>query len=285
MNEKQEALAIPEAKDLLAMNRPPATILKEARDAAIALTGVIEAKVDKVRFNNKTYLTFEDWQTLGRFYGVTAVATSTRYIEFGALTGGAVRGFEARADAILVATGQVISSADAMCLNDEEKWSERAKYRYENGRRVLVGTVAVPLFQLRSMAQTRACAKALRNVLSWVVVMAGYSGTPAEEMTDEEYMQEEPARRPPSAAKKKKTNDKPTPAEWEQPPDEQEDVTAFKGPERILPFQKNAFLEACAKTHKTEQQKLDYYGSLGFEELDEMPKDKFKEALQWAMEK
>jgi len=32
------------------------------------------------------------------------------------------------------------------------------------------------------MAQTRACAKALRNVLAWVVVLAGYAPTPAEEM-------------------------------------------------------------------------------------------------------
>jgi len=34
------------------------------------------------------------------------------------------------------------------------------------------------------MAQTRACAKALRNVLAWVVVLAGYRPTPAEEMHD-----------------------------------------------------------------------------------------------------
>lgn len=38
------------------------------------------------------------------------------------------------------------------------------------------------MFQLRSMAQTRACAKALRNVLAWVVMLAGYKTTPAEEM-------------------------------------------------------------------------------------------------------
>src|SRR5262249_27437128 len=44
-----------------------------------------------------------------------------------------------------------------------------------------------PLFQLRSMAQTRACAKAMRNVLAWVVVLAGYAPTPAEEMTGEEH--------------------------------------------------------------------------------------------------
>jgi len=34
------------------------------------------------------------------------------------------------------------------------------------------------------MAQTRAGAKALRNVLAWVAVLAGYKPTPAEEITD-----------------------------------------------------------------------------------------------------
>src|SRR3990167_3037439 len=36
------------------------------------------------------------------------------------------------------------------------------------------------------MAQTRACAKTLRNILGWVVVLAGYRPTPAEEMTGNE---------------------------------------------------------------------------------------------------
>jgi hypothetical protein len=78
----------------------------------------------------------------------------------------------------------VISSADAMCLNDEEKWSSRAKYEYVNGVKTKTDEVPVPLFQLRSMAQTRACAKALRNILAWVVVLGGFKPMPAEEMTD-----------------------------------------------------------------------------------------------------
>ena len=48
--------------------------------------------------------------------------------------------------------------------------------------RVRLGDETVPLFQLASMAQTRANAKVLRNVLSWVAVLAGYRPTPAEEM-------------------------------------------------------------------------------------------------------
>jgi hypothetical protein len=104
----------------------------------------------------KTYLQ-------GRFYGVTALCTSTKYVEFGE-GDSRVSGFEARADALLISSNQVISSAEALCLNDEPNWSRK------------------PLYQLKIMSQIRAMAKALRNVLSWVVVLAGYAPTPQEEM-------------------------------------------------------------------------------------------------------
>ena len=45
------------------------------------------------------------------------------------------------------------------------------------------------------MAQTRACAKALRNVLAWVVVLAGYAPTPAEEMDTSDSGVERPRRK------------------------------------------------------------------------------------------
>jgi hypothetical protein len=142
----------------LAMSRAPEIVLQEAAKAAQALRDVIERKPTKCVINGKTFLQFEDWQTLGRFYGVTVAARVTNYIEQGR-----VRGYECHAEAIR-ADGQVISAAQAMCMDDEQKWHDK------------------PLFQLRSMAQTRAQAKALRNVLAWVVVMAGYAPTPAEEM-------------------------------------------------------------------------------------------------------
>jgi hypothetical protein len=162
-----EAQFIPQKTDALAINRAPDVVLEEARKAAKALTQVIEGKPKKIQFNGKTYLQFEDWQTLGRFYGVTAFGKTTKYIEFGE-GDDKVCGFEATAEALLVSTNQVISSAEALCLNDEPNWSRK------------------PLFQLKSMAQTRACAKVLRNVLAWVVVLAGYAPTPAEEMTGDE---------------------------------------------------------------------------------------------------
>jgi hypothetical protein len=143
----------------VAIQRPPAKVLEEAGQAAKALQHVIDNKRKPVKFNGETYLEFEDWQTVGRFYGITAKVRDTKFVQYDK-----VSGFEASADALLVSSGQIISSADAMCLNDERNWSGK------------------PMFQLRSMAQTRACAKSLRNVLAWVVVLAGYKPTPAEEM-------------------------------------------------------------------------------------------------------
>ena len=58
----------------------------------------------------------------------------------------------------------------------------KGKGTSQSAEKVQVGETATPLFQLRSMAQTRACAKALSNLFKWVVVLAGYRPTPAEEM-------------------------------------------------------------------------------------------------------
>jgi len=207
-------LAVIEDVSALAIQRDPEQVLGEAHKAAAALKRVIDAKLDKIMFGaqgkQKQYLTFEDWQTMGRFYGIAPRIVSSKPLT---LEGGAT-GWEAVADAIHVPTGRVVSSADAMCLNDEEKWSARPKYAWvyhkksggtsetdpgkdeliwekgADGRsrpkkeRMQIGVEQVPQFQLRSMAQTRAGAKALRNALAWVVVLAGYAPTPAEEMDE-----------------------------------------------------------------------------------------------------
>jgi hypothetical protein len=165
----------------LTLARDPLAVLDDAMRAAKALQTVIDGKKKPVKFNGETYLEFEDWQTCGRFYGITAKVEHTTLIQLPDGT----RGYEAHAVAIYVPTGQVVSAADAMCLNDEDKWSHRAKYEWVNGVRTKMGMEPVPLFQLRSMAQTRACAKALRNVMAWVVVLAGYRPTPAEEMPED----------------------------------------------------------------------------------------------------
>jgi len=179
--------------------RDPAIVLEEAKRAAQALMTVVGQKKNPVIINKEQYLEFEDWQTVARFYGITVKVVRTALIDWGG-----VKGFEATAEAIRNVDGMVVSSADAMCLNDEEKWSTRAKFEYVDGVRVKTGDVPVPLFQLRSMAQTRACAKALRNILAWVVVLAGFKPTPAEEMTGSETPHQPANGKPPVAMPQEK---------------------------------------------------------------------------------
>jgi len=155
-----EELAVIDVTADLVVRRPPEEVLAEAQRAAVALKRVVDAKPRPVIINGERYLEFEDWMTLARFYGITAKVSEVRFVEYGT-----ARGFEARAVA-LRSDGQEITAAESMCLDDEDRWKDRE------------------LFQLKSMAQTRAMAKALRNVLAWVVVLAGYQGTPAEEMTE-----------------------------------------------------------------------------------------------------
>ena len=168
----------------LRVSRPPEQVMAEAKHVADVLKAYVSKKQDPIIMGGKQYLDFNDWCMVARFFQVTAKVKSTQFIQYGDVVG-----FEATAEAIDLRDGRVISSADAMCLNDEDKWSTRTKYDWQEGpdgkkKKVKVGDVAVPLFQLRSMAQTRACAKALRIPFSWVVQLAGYAPTPAEEMTN-----------------------------------------------------------------------------------------------------
>lgn len=143
----------------MAVMREPAVVLEEARRAARALNDVIASKRKPVLFNGEQYLEYEDLQTLGRFYGLMAKTSDAEPVDVDG-----VKGARAKAQVVEIKTGTTVGSAEAYCLRDEPNWSRK------------------PWFQLASMAQTRAGAKALRNLLSWVVVMAGYKPTPAEEV-------------------------------------------------------------------------------------------------------
>jgi len=150
----------PPSKDLIIPSQvqEPAQVLEFARKAAKALTDVIQSKAKKVIINGEQYLTLEEWQLIGRFYGVTVGVEWVKptYNEKG------VFGYEARS--VAYHTGNIISSAEASCFRDEPNWRTK------------------PSFQLKSMSQTRSAVKALRLVLAWVAVLGGYSPTPAEEI-------------------------------------------------------------------------------------------------------
>ncbi len=164
---------------------PPEETLEFASRAARALKQVISLKPNPVIMNGEQYLEMEDWELCGQFYGYTVRTEDAMPVEIDG-----VKGAKAKALLISLRTGEVAGGAEAYCMRDEEKWNTRPKYEWQgegdDRKRVKIGDEPVPWFQLASMAQTRAGAKAFRNRLSWVVVLAGYKTTPAEELTGTE---------------------------------------------------------------------------------------------------
>ncbi len=137
----------------LILEGDPQQQLEFAHKAATALMSWVQQKPKKVMINGEQFLEFGDWQILARFYGATVGIDWTKAIE---------GGWEARA--IVYRNGETIASAEAMCTRSERNWAKRDE------------------FMLKSMAQTRASSKALRQAFGWVAELAGMKSTPAEEM-------------------------------------------------------------------------------------------------------
>lgn len=172
-------ITIPQSAD-------PQAIVDKATEAAQVLKKVVDARNLSVALGGvEPHLKFEAWQLIGAFNNSTAKTVSTRRI----LKGDKFYGYEAKAE--VVRNGQVISAAEAMCAKDEPNWNTRTSKQ---------GTVDVSEFQLRSMAQTRASAKALRNAFAWVAVLGGYNPTPYEDMTGTEKNAPQNTYRQPQAA-------------------------------------------------------------------------------------
>lgn len=132
----------------------PVEVVERATRAADALKRVIEDRGMVQNIKGREHVLVAGWQTLGSMLGVVPVVAWTRPLE---------NGWEARVEARTL-DGRTVGAAEAMCTRDESTWKKRDD------------------FALRSMAQTRATSKALRGPLGFVVTLAGYSDTPAEEM-------------------------------------------------------------------------------------------------------
>lgn len=157
--------AIPVEADLLPAEAPgstlfrtedPIEVLAQATRLADALKRVIADQKLFKRIGAKDHVFVEAWTTLGSMLGVVPVVVWTRKLE---------NGWEARCEARTL-DGRVVGAAEAQCLETEAKWKGGDDYRR------------------RSMAQTRAISRALRGPLGFVVTLAGFDATPAEEMPD-----------------------------------------------------------------------------------------------------
>jgi len=119
----------------------------------------------------KQYPKVEWWTTVGACLGLFPVVTSVIKENRGSF-------YVYRAKAEVRRNGQVITSGEAICSQEEKRWGYADEYAVE------------------SMAQTRAIAKAYRIGLSFLATLAGLEPTPAEEVPPEGFdsPQKEPAK-------------------------------------------------------------------------------------------
>jgi hypothetical protein len=136
-----------------------------ASECAKALVRVIDSQPSmKVKIGKGDYIKVEGWQVLGAMTKVDSVRVEWTREYRDPATGDAI-GWEARVQ-VADRDGNVRGEGEASCLRTEANWKQRDD------------------FALRSMAQTRAMGKAYRMALSYIVGLAGYQTTPAEEMPE-----------------------------------------------------------------------------------------------------
>jgi hypothetical protein len=147
---------------LVAADRPegPAEMMVKATALANALRDMVEAQGLYAVISGKKYPQVEAWMTIGRMDNVVAREAS-RPIRH---DDGA---YEAEVELVRLSDGMVIGRASALCgMPDDKPWATRAEYAR------------------RSMAVTRATSRAFRQQYSWIMALAGYEPTPADEMPD-----------------------------------------------------------------------------------------------------
>ena len=180
-------------------------VLPAAVEVATQLTALIEDRHMFVTMGKdkngveRRHITIDGWQTLaaiiGLDYGIEWVKevhdadgrwrepiremrSVTRNSQYGPGTytkeelvmvdgGDGWGGWQARS--VVTQNGRVVSSAESECRWTEGTWRTRDSYT------------------LKSMAQTRAMSRALRGALGYIVNLAGFNATPAEEMTQVIY--------------------------------------------------------------------------------------------------
>ena len=136
----------------------PAERMRQMQETAAILAEPVRQR-HTVTISGREHVRVEGWTMLGALLGVHPYLVWTRP----GSTKPDSNGWEARVEASTI-DGRIVGSAEAMCLVEEPNWKNRDEYA------------------LRSMAQTRATSKALRQPLGFVITLAGFDPTPAEEM-------------------------------------------------------------------------------------------------------
>lgn len=107
----------------------------------------------------KNYVHIEGWQFAGSLLGL-----SPRVVKTENLSSGSELKWMTTVEIVNTKTKEVMSTGFAICSS-----KEGSKKSFDE-------------YAILSMSQTRAIGKAYRNLIGWVMKLAGYEGTPSEEM-------------------------------------------------------------------------------------------------------
>ena len=139
----------------LAVARPSDMIVR-ASEVATALAQVVKDRKLSRAISGREYVYVEGWATMGAMIGILPREVGVIEHDNG--------DFEATVELIRVNDGAVVGQGSAIVGYDEPTWKARPRYAK------------------RSMSITRATGKAYRLGFSWIMALAGYAPTPAEEM-------------------------------------------------------------------------------------------------------
>ena len=148
----------------LAPTRDVRVVLAQAVEQAEHISNIIKQKNLAVSIHGRPHVRVEAWTALAQANGKRFDVVDKSYEG-----SRGEKDFTANACVGLrdIVTGEVVARAWASCSRRERNWIDRDDYAIE------------------SMAQTRAAGKVARLIYGWVVALAGYEGTPAEEISDE----------------------------------------------------------------------------------------------------
>lgn len=142
----------------------PKEMMAYALEISDTLTDVLRQRGMTQKFGQGEHVKSEGWQLAGSLLGFTTAEGPIVELEDGS--------FEATVELRSISTGKTIAAASARCGVDEldnkgrQTWGSRPKYAR------------------RSMAITRAIGRVYAQNFRWIIKLAGYETTPAEEMPE-----------------------------------------------------------------------------------------------------
>lgn len=183
-----ELSIIPDSKELV---RQSTDIASLCREIVVASAVIIQ---------EHKYVRVEGWQAIATAHGCVASARDVRKVEGGMVATGEIRRMQ---------DGQLIATAEGFVGEDEptwyggsvekDEWTGARGARKKTGKKILTVLPKRMEYAIRAMAQTRAISRACRGCFAHVVVLmdAGLSTTPAEEVPEGGFRDDLPTQHEP----------------------------------------------------------------------------------------